>query len=143
MPKGLPKIDPEAIRRAEASLQALSTNFDEWIKDEVAKLTSAHAAFTSDPTSETLKAVYGAAHDLKGQGATYNYPLITDLAGLLCKLLDDATVDFAVKHKALVVAHVQATQAALSEEKHTQEEPEAKALIATLKKRVLDLVNDA
>ena len=29
------------------------------------------------------------AHDLKGLGATYQYPLVTRLAGSLCKMIDD------------------------------------------------------
>jgi len=34
-----------------------------------------------------LSALYHVSHDIKGQGGTFDQPLLTDIAGLLCKLL--------------------------------------------------------
>lgn len=143
MPNKMPKIDMEAIRRAEESLKALSSNFGDWIKDEVEKLIAAHAAFKATPDAQTLKSLFAAAHDLKGQGATYEYPLITDIASVMCKLLDDRTVEFAQTHAKLVAAHVQAMQAALAHEMKTQDDPAAKALLGELTEQVLDLQDAA
>lgn len=143
MPKGFPKIDKDAIRRAEESLKALSSNFDDWIKDEIDKLTLAYDAFKANPTEEGLKGLYSAAHDLKGQGATYDFPLITDIAALLCKLIDGQTLDYAQKHHILVRTHVQAMQAALAQNMKTQDNPAAKALVGELSKRVMALKDAA
>ena len=35
-------------------------------------------------TPETAENLYFRAHDLKGLGATYGYPLVTRIAGSLC-----------------------------------------------------------
>ena len=34
-----------------------------------------------------LDRLYGIAHDMKGQGVTFGYPLATEIAGLICLLL--------------------------------------------------------
>ncbi len=91
----LPNIDPSAIAKAEAALKGLSAQFGEWLRDEVAKLDAAHTALKAEgPTQACADAVYSRAHDLKGLGTTYGFPLVTRIAGSLCRLLgekDDRT----------------------------------------------------
>jgi two-component system, chemotaxis family, chemotaxis protein CheY len=36
---------------------------------------------------ELIRKIYGKAHDLKGMGETFGYPMLTDAGDLLCKLL--------------------------------------------------------
>ena len=83
-------IDPAAIAKAEAALKSLSGNFAEWLADEVAKLDAARQRVRAEGlTAEAAENLYLRAHDLKGLGATYEYPLVTRIAGSLCKLIDD------------------------------------------------------
>ena len=83
-------IDPSAIAKAEAALKSLAGNFGQWLQDEVVKLETARQKVKTDgATSETMESLYLRAHDLKGLGATYEFPLITRIAGSLCKLIDD------------------------------------------------------
>src|SRR5262245_2218527 len=83
-------IDPAAIAKAEAALKSLSGNFTQWLNDEIAKLDAARQTIRAEtPTSENMESLYLRAHDLKGLGATYGFPLITRIAGLLCRLIDD------------------------------------------------------
>lgn len=83
-------IDPAAIAKAEAALKSLSSNFSEWLQDEIAKLDAARARIKAEGWSaETAENLYLRAHDLKGLGTTYEYPLITRIAASLCKMIDD------------------------------------------------------
>lgn len=85
-------IDPAAIAKAEAALKSLSGNFSQWLNDEITKLDGARQTVrTEGPTAENMESLYLRAHDLKGLGATYGFPLITRIAGLLCRLIDDKT----------------------------------------------------
>jgi chemotaxis protein histidine kinase CheA len=43
---------------------------------------------TGDRSPETLEALYTAAHDIKGEAATFGYPRVATLATLLCAMLD-------------------------------------------------------
>ena len=82
-------IDASAIARAEEALKALSAQFDQWLKDEIVKLEGCKATIQAEGFNEkTAEALYFRAHDLKGLGSTYEYPLVTRLAGSLCRLID-------------------------------------------------------
>ena len=71
-------IDPSAIAKAEAALKSLSGNFAQWLSEEVIKLDAARQLVHDDGvTAETMETLYLRAHDLKGLGATYEFPLIT------------------------------------------------------------------
>jgi chemotaxis protein histidine kinase CheA len=84
------EIDMDAIARAEKALEKLSVEFDGWLSEEVTRLLAARAALDSSQTDEAFDEFYRAAHDLKGEGDTFGYPLVTELADLLCKLLEAA-----------------------------------------------------
>ncbi|NJR20431.1 MAG: Hpt domain-containing protein [Hyphomonadaceae bacterium] len=82
-------FDAKAVARAEAALVTLSDNFGDWLDEEVVKLSKAHQA-SSEPFSGDahMSVFYRCAHDLKGLGTTYGYPIISEFAGSLCRLLD-------------------------------------------------------
>src|SRR5690349_16810511 len=84
-------LDPAAIAKAEAALKNLSGNFSQWLQDEITKLEAARQTVRAEGvSSETMEALYLRAHDLKGLGTTYGFPLITRVAASLCVLTDDA-----------------------------------------------------
>ncbi|MDO9248452.1 MAG: Hpt domain-containing protein, partial [Phenylobacterium sp.] len=83
-------IDPAAIAKAEAALKSLSGNFSQWLNDEVIKLEAARQRVKSEGMNpETMEFLYLRAHDLKGLGTTYEFPLITRIGASLCRLIDD------------------------------------------------------
>ena len=129
-------IDPAAIAKAEAALKSLSGNFAEWLNDEVTKLDAARQRVrTEGLTPEAAENLYLRAHDLKGLGATYEYPLVTRIAGSLCKLIDDP----AKRSEAplfLVDAHIDAIKAAVKGGIQTDGHPTGSALVQELEQRV-------
>lgn len=94
--RGTGGIDMEAINRAEAALGELSSNFDDWLKDEVEKLVEARDdVHESGLEGVAFDELYRIAHDIKGQGETLGYPLATLITASLCKLLatpEDKTI---------------------------------------------------
>jgi chemotaxis protein histidine kinase CheA len=141
----VPAVDPNALARAEAALKSLSGQFQGWMEDEVTKLETARAAAkTAGYADAALMDVYGAAHDAKGMGATYEYPLVTRLAGSLCKLLDnDKTRALATRNPGLVDAHVDAIRAAVRDQIKSDEHPVGRVLANELEGRTLALVRAA
>lgn len=129
-------LDDDAVRRAEEALKELSSNFREWLEDEVQSLEAAHAKLmkaTDKPFA--LGGVYERAHDLKGLGTTYEYPLITRLAGSLCKMIETEELR-RLAPLALVDAHVGAIRAAVRDAIKTDEHPIGKALADELERQV-------
>lgn len=129
-------IDPAAIAKAEAALKSLSGNFAEWLADEVAKLEAARQRVRAEGlTADAAENLYLRAHDLKGLGATYEYPLVTRIAGSLCKLIDDPDKR-AEAPLFLVDAHIDAIKAAVKGGIQTDSDPLGLALVTELEQRV-------
>ena len=128
-------IDPAAIARAEAALKSLSGNFAEWLQDEVTKLEASRQRIKAEGlTPETGENLYLRAHDLKGLGATYEYPIVTRIAGSLCKMIDDP----AKRMEAplfLIDAHIDAIKAAVKGGIQTDTHPVGRVLVEELEQR--------
>ena len=131
-------IDPAALAKAEAALKGLADNFAQWMQDELIKLSAARDRIRSDGyNAETGENLYFRAHDLKGLGATYGFPLVTRIAGSLCRLIDDP----AVRLKAPLVlldAHIDAINASVRGKICDADHPVGKALVEELERRVLE-----
>ena len=120
-------IDPSAIAKAEAALKSLSGNFAQWLSEEVIKLDGV--------TAETMETLYLRAHDLKGLGATYEFPLITRIGASLCRLIDDKDKRLTVSLP-LVDAHIDAIKAAVRDSIKTDDHPVGRILIEELERKV-------
>jgi chemotaxis protein histidine kinase CheA len=133
---GFGGIDANAIAKAEEALKAMSSQFGQWLKDEIVKLEQAQTAIRETGyTVETAEALYYRAHDLKGLGSTYQYPLVTRLAGSLCKLMDDQQKRMAAP-LILLDAHIDAIRAVVRDQIQTDEHPTGRILAETLEARV-------
>ena len=129
-------LDGDVIARAEAALKSLSGQFAQWLQDEIDKLDAARAAIQAEGmTSAAAEGLYLRAHDLKGLGTTYEFPLITRIAASLCKLLDDADKRAAAP-LFLVDAHIHAIKAAVRDDIRDAGHPVGKALAEELEGRV-------
>ena len=129
-------IDPSAIAKAEAALKSLSGNFAQWLSEEVIKLDAARQLVHDDGvTAETMETLYLRAHDLKGLGATYEFPLITRIGASLCRLIDDKDKRLTVSLP-LVDAHIDAIKAAVRDSIKTDDDPVGRILIEELERKV-------
>jgi chemotaxis protein histidine kinase CheA len=81
-------IDMAAVKRAEAAVDVLKVDFQEWIGDDVDHLMKARERFAHDKDQGARDALFRAGHDIKGQAATFEFPLIARVASSLCRLID-------------------------------------------------------
>lgn len=129
-------LDPSAIAKAEAALKSLSGNFAQWLSDEIVKLDASRKRVADEGVNaETMENLYLRAHDLKGLGATYEFPLITRIGASMCRLIDDKdkrlTVDLA-----LVDAHIDAIKTAVRDEVRTEDQPQGRQMLEDLERKV-------
>jgi hypothetical protein len=131
-------IDADAIAKAEAALKSLSGQFAQWLDDEIKKLDAARADVQARGYNpETSESLYLRAHDLKGLGSTYEFPLITRIAGSLCKLTDSPER----RERAslfLIDAHIDAIKACVRDNIRDEGHPTGKVLAEELEKRVAE-----
>ncbi len=131
-------INADAIAKAEEALKAMSAQFSQWLNDEVAKLDKAQADIREKGyTAETAEALYFRAHDLKGLGSTYEYPLVTRIAGSLCRMLDDPAARLSAPLP-ILDAHIDAIRAVVRDGIKTDENPTGRVLVEALEAQVAD-----
>lgn len=107
-------MDPDALARADAALAALTDDYLRWAQADVAALSAAVAELHRaglERRQACIGQMFEIAHDIKGQGSTFDYPLMTRLGQAMCDLLrDDAVGDGAVP-----LARLDALVAAMAE----------------------------
>ena len=105
----------DPVARAEKALADLSGEFKTWMTIEADRLSAAHAAvlrhgFTDDITEELFRA----AHDIKGDAATFGFPSAAAAAESLCRIIEHAP-ELAEVPLDLIAHHINALQAIVRE----------------------------
>jgi chemotaxis protein histidine kinase CheA len=107
----------DPVARAEKALEGLSDEFEVWMRKECERLAAAHAAILKSGLSPASRdELFRAAHDIKGDAATFGYPLAAAAADSLCRLMEHAP-DFTKVPNELIAHHVNAIQAIVREHK--------------------------
>jgi len=139
---GLGGIDMSALKRAESALENLSTEFAAWLEQDVKRLVEARKHLGQNPGAESRAALLRAAHDIKGQAATFNSPLVARIAASLSRLLGEIPPDGDLP-AGLVDAHVQAVQVIHRQNITDAKNPMAQTLCAELDAKVSELLAKA
>jgi chemotaxis protein histidine kinase CheA len=105
----------DPVGRAEKALAGLSGEFKSWMAIEADRLSAAHATVVRDGfTDETREELFRAAHDIKGDAATFGFPSAGAAAESLCRIIEHAP-DLAAVPSDLIGHHINAIQAIVRE----------------------------
>jgi hypothetical protein len=112
----VPEFDlDDPVARAENALAGLSGEFKNWMTIEADRLSAAHAAILRNGfTNETREELFRAAHDIKGDGATFGFPSAGAAAESLCRIIEHAPELDEVPPD-LIAHHIKAIQAIVRE----------------------------
>ena len=101
----------DPIARAEKALAGLSGEFKTWMLVEADRLSAAHARALKDGfTNGSSEELFRAAHDIKGDAATFGYPCAGAVAESLCRVIEHAP-DLDNVPSELILHHINAVQA--------------------------------
>jgi len=105
----------DPVARAEKALADLSGEFKNWMMIESDRLAAAHAAVLKDGfTDDTCEELFRAAHDIKGDAATFGFPSAAAAADSLCRIIEHAP-DLGKVPAQLIAHHINAIQAIVRE----------------------------
>src|SRR5882757_481136 len=105
----------DPIARAEKALAGLSGEFKNWMSVETDRLAAAHATILKDGiTNLTREELFRAAHDIKGDAATFGFPSAAAAAESLCRIIEHAP-DLDKVPSDLIAHHINAIQAIVRE----------------------------
>jgi HPt (histidine-containing phosphotransfer) domain-containing protein len=105
----------DPVARAEKALAGLSSEFKNWMTIEADRLADAHASILRDGLTDlTRQELFRAAHDIKGDAATFGFPSAAAAAESLCRIIEHAP-DLEKVPSNLVTHHINAIQAIVRE----------------------------
>jgi hypothetical protein len=132
-------IDADMLARAEAAVAEMAAGFPDWATQDLLQMREVAATLRAHRSAEQGQALYVLAHDMKGQGGSFGYPLISTIAGSLCRLLHRRTA-FEPRHLAAIDAHLDAAGTVLARRMSGDQGPagatlttELQTLVAMLK----------
>lgn len=105
----------DPIGRAEQALAGLASEFKDWMATEVSRLSAAYVAIRNDGfTKQRCDELFHAAHDIKGDAATFGFPAAAGVAESLCRVIEHAP-DLEKVPAELFTHHINAILAILHE----------------------------
>jgi HPt (histidine-containing phosphotransfer) domain-containing protein len=128
----------DPVARAEDALAKLASEFSAWMDSECDRLDAARRTIKSKGvTKKTRDALFHAAHDIKGEAATFGYPFVASSADSLCRLIEH-TPDMERIPIGLVDRHVDAIRAIIREKAR----PDIAEIADALTKRLREVADD-
>jgi chemotaxis protein histidine kinase CheA len=130
------------LARAEAAVADLAKDYASWALADVAKARTALATAAADPAQRArqVEALFRIAHDLKGQGASFGFPLITKIGQSLCILTRDRGHDYRAGHLDLAKSHLDAIELVLTKGIKGEGGKVGAELAAKLEQRVAEIL---
>jgi chemotaxis protein histidine kinase CheA len=112
-------VDEAMLEKAEAVIQGMSEDYLKWAKDDLGRLAKAFAALkasggqTAD-TAQLLEAIFAVSHDIKGQGGSFDYQLMTIVGNQLCRFIENLAGKADANAIEVIELHVNALQAVMA-----------------------------
>ena len=126
------------MARAEKALENLSSEFTTWMDTECQRLETARGMVAKRGlVGKHRDDLFHAAHDIKGEAATFGFPYAGDAANSLCRLIEH-TPDPARVPLDLIHQHVDAVRAIIREAAR----PDADELAQRLTRRLREVTED-
>ncbi|MFQ5467732.1 MAG: hypothetical protein ACE5DS_06300 [Kiloniellaceae bacterium] len=127
-----PSLD-KIVAEAEKALDGLQSQSRAWIQDYLATLaeTVESARAGAMPKIEAIERVRKIAHDIKGQGATFGYPLLT-VVGHMLHGFTERDPAAAARHLEVVAAHVNFMNLVIKHEIHDTGGPQVARMLSGL-----------
>ncbi len=135
-------IDMSAVQRAEAAIDTLKVEFDDWVASDVQRLGACRDRFAAQPDHAAREQLFLVAHDLKGQATTCDYPMIARLSSSLTRLFDGLKPTETVP-VGLVDAHVAAIRVVFRDKIRTATDRMSIIVAEELEARVTETIEAA
>lgn len=114
-PTGGPRPS-DALRRAEDVVAKVAGEFDGILAEELADLDKLMAQYLVNPEQSTLDKLFRRVHNLRGQGTTLGYPLITRIGTSFCKYIIERDAEKPL-NPGLIEQHLKALHIVLKEKR--------------------------
>lgn len=93
VPGKMGTIDPELLKKAESKVSEIAASYNDTARDDIADLQSAfiNCRDAGDDQTPYIRAMNTMVHNIRGQGGSFGYPLLTEFATSLFDFTDGLT----------------------------------------------------
>lgn len=115
-PSTAPQIDPDVLAKAQKVLEEMAEDYPDWVNGLIRELGELRQRCIDEPEARRglFERVASIAHDMKGQGGTFGYPLITEFADSLYRIAN-IRKGYSDSQVEIIKAHIDAMKAVIRE----------------------------
>jgi len=130
----LSEEEKNMLRRAETVIAGMTEQYQEIAAQDVSQIEEAVAELEGEPGGHpmALKRIFDVAHDMKGQGETFGYPMITVIGNQLCRFIETLSGAPNADELAVIKLHAKALRVVVAERIKTSDGETAKTLLGGL-----------
>ena len=110
-------VDAAALERAETVISNLAGDYVNWAKEDIKRLESVFTGMKagSGDADQAAQEIFQISHDIKGQGGSFDYPLMTIIGGQLCAFIDKRTKAVDAGAIEVIGQHINAVQLVIAQ----------------------------
>jgi chemotaxis protein histidine kinase CheA len=112
------KVSQEDLARrleeADANIAAAADGFEDWA---LADVVAASQKIDNEKieAKKRIRDVFRVVHDIKGQGTTFGYPSVTEIAAILCDFMREGKIAMSPKQIQVIKLHLGAIRLVLDQ----------------------------
>jgi hypothetical protein len=127
----------DLLKGAGLRIESLTADFTKYLREEIDRLAKAAIEADSDATkrADVVRTMNTIFNDLRGNGGTYGYPLVTEVGDSACKFIADIG-QWGAPQLAILRAHTDAMRAIMAANITGDGGPIGRQLLAGLKAAV-------
>ena len=123
----------EMLKNADQEIREVGSKYAEWTIKDIEQLSALLGQAMENPTDgrERIIEIFGISHDMRGQGTSFDYPLMTRISDSLCRFTEDLD-QLVQKAMDLVRTHIEAMRAVITHKVTGEDNELAKQIAAGL-----------
>lgn len=127
-------VDLETLERAEKVIASMADSYLEWVQEDLTRLDNCYKAMqeAEPPRKKAADGLFQVAHDIKGQGGSFGYDLMTVIGNELCRLLERQDSFGSAEMQAIKV-HIDAMKLVIQNSMTGDGGPNGQALVAGIR----------
>ncbi len=129
-------INPAMLEKAEQVLAGLSDSYLEWVQQDLKNISAAYdelKAAGGDP-KKALDNIFRIAHDMKGQGGSFGFNLVTSVGNELCRMIEKFPSTASPAHIDAIGVHIDSLKLIIAQKLKGDGGPSGAAILSGLQK---------
>lgn len=109
-------VDAALLEKVDNELTQMAGEYVGWATDDLKKLQTLYDSLEAMPEElrkDAMPELFNVAHDMRGQGGSFGYPLVSSIANLLCNFIEKRQA-FGAQEMTAIKLHLDALRMVIS-----------------------------